>query len=87
MVNYIWYTRDYVLVSSESPMIQSFISFCPFCGKHIGSESLHQEYYEACDQAAESDSSFPDFDDDSKMEEFRIEFLIRVESQEKTQNL
>ena len=82
MVDYRWYTRNYVLVSSRSPMIQSYISFCPFCGEDLSAESLLDEYEEALDQAREEDSTWAD--NDAALESFRVQFLTDFEAREET---
>lgn len=78
MIDYIWYVRAYILVSSVSPMIESDIDFCSFCGKCIGEEAVHHEYEEAYDQALEEDTTLPD--DEAKLESFRTQFLINLEA-------
>ena len=84
MIRYIWYTRDYVLLSSESAMIESFIEYCPFCGEDIGSQSVLDEYDEAYEKATDDEHTSLELENDHKLEAFRTEFLTSVESQEKT---
>ena len=60
MVRYIWDRRDYVLVSSANSMVESFISFCPFCGEKIGVDSVFGEYEEAYEKATHDDETFRD---------------------------
>ena len=80
MIDYIWYLRAYVLVSSVSPMMESYIDFCPFCGMCIGEEAVLDQYDEAYDQALEKDLTL--LQDEAKLESFRTSFLTTLEAAE-----
>lgn len=87
MIRYNWYPRDYSIVSTECDMIESYIEYCPFCGEEIGSQSLLDEYDEAYHKATDDKDTALELENDDKLEEFRTEFLTRIEAQEKTSTI
>lgn len=59
-------------------MIATSVDFCPSCGKHVGADSVTDEYCPACDEAEENDPTFLEPDDEDKLEAFGIEFLTNL---------
>lgn len=87
MIRYYWETREYVLVSSKFPMVESFIYYCPFCSKHIGIESVADEYWDAYNQAIFETPTLQQQDSREELEKFKIEFLVNLESKENKTNI
>ena len=83
MINYIWYSRDFIIRSRVTPQIFSFIEFCPWWGKYLTSYSLRDEYEE------EHEKKYPtDLDNimpNSHYEEFQENFLRNWESKNERQ--
>lgn len=76
IVDYTWYTRDYIVRSSMAPQVSAQVEFCPWCGKYVGKYSVHDEYLEAyCKAKQENPTRL-----DSELEEFREKFLTNWES-------
>jgi hypothetical protein len=45
-IDYIWYSREYVLVSMDAELVR-YVQFCPFCGEDLGKDSVRYAYDEA----------------------------------------
>ena len=78
IIDYQWYTRDYIIRSSRVPQIRTYANFCPYCGKDVGKYSVYDEYdeyLEAYEKAREKDPTLPDIDCDSELEGFQEKFL------------
>ena len=73
-IDYIWYTREYILRSSEARMIFTCAEFCPFCGANVGKFSVHDDYWNAFDKAADEDPTM-ETQSDEELEEFNEKFL------------
>ena len=82
IVNYIWYSRDFIIRSKVTPQIFSFIEFCPWCSKYLTKYSLRDEYEE------EHKKRYPTYSDnimpDSHYEEFQENFLRNWEKENQT---
>ena len=82
MIEYVWYTRNYYLISISNPIVGASVRYCPFCGKGIGSLSLLQQYEKACDQP---EAAKIDWQSKTEVEAFNERFL--AEQREKEQHL
>jgi hypothetical protein len=74
IIDYIWYSRDYILRSSRVPAISTYAEFCPWCGSDLGKFSLDSEYWHAFQRASEEDPTMRK-QSDSELEGFHEEFL------------
>ena len=89
IIDYVWYTRLYLIRSSVVPEIHTYVKFCPFCGKDVGKYAVYdeyEEYWEAYDKAREEDPTLPDIESDSEVEGFREKFLRTWEAENETGN-
>lgn len=84
IVDYKWYTRDSIIKSYTTSQVYTSVDFCPWCGKYIGSYSLHDEYLESYEKAKKEDPTLPDIMYYSKLEDFQEKFLMNWESQNQT---
>lgn len=78
--DYTWHTRDVIIRSSVAPQVFTLVYFCPWCGKDVSKYSVHDEYMDAYCKAKQEDPTLID----SKLEEFRKNFLTNLESQSQT---
>jgi hypothetical protein len=78
-IEYRWHTREFILRSSKTPIIFTYADFCPFCGKDLEKFSLHDEYWEAFEKAAEEDPTMRT-QSASELEGFDEKFLRDWES-------
>jgi hypothetical protein len=74
IIEYVWYTREYILRSSTTPIIFTYADFCPFCGEDLGKFSVHDDYWDAFDKAAEEDPTMST-QSDLELEGFGEKFL------------
>ena len=87
IVDYEWCTRDYIIRSSVTPQVRTYVKFCPFCGQDVRKYSVYgeyEEYLEAYEKAKEADPTLPDLDCDSELEEFGENFLRDWEAENET---
>lgn len=82
MVDYIWYSRDFIIRSKDTPEIFSFIEFCPWCGEYLTKYSLHDEYEE--EHGKKYPTDLGNIMPDSHYEEFQENFLRNWEKENQT---
>jgi hypothetical protein len=80
IIDYTWYTRDYILRSSVALQVFTLVEFCPWCGKDVGKDSLQDEYWEAYCKVEQEDPTSVD----SKLQEFQENFLRNWEKENQT---
>lgn len=81
MFEFIWQTREYQIASTRNLGVSCRISYCPFCGKEIGTLSLLKKYEEAADQP-EADKI--DWESEAEVKVFKLKFLaLQIEKEQR----
>ena len=86
IIDYVWYTRTYIIRSSVVPEIRTYVGYCPFCGQDVGKYSVYDKYWEAYDKADQEDPTLPADQCDPELEGFQENFLRKWEAENETEN-